>query len=217
MPARNHSAFARTRPAGAGGASLGSSACSACTIASQAGAAPSTPDTLHIESPEKLPTHTPTVKRAREADAPVVAHVLAGAGLRGAPDARRERILEAEGGRAAGAIGEHVRHQERGLGREDALRPAPLARRLDVQRREATAARERAVRADHLPERHVGGAERERIAVELGVAQAVEAEAAEHGDEVVDTVTIWSSRTAGTFSDDASASRTATGPRKLRS
>ncbi len=54
-----------------------------------------------------------------------------------------------------------------------------------MERREAPAVRERAVRADHLPERHVGRAERERVAVELGVAQAVEAEAAEHGDEVV--------------------------------
>ena len=51
----------RTRPAGAGGASLGSSACSACTISSHAGAAPLTPDTSASASPEKLPTHTPTV------------------------------------------------------------------------------------------------------------------------------------------------------------
>src|SRR5579863_3209143 len=58
-------------------------------------------------------------KAAGVADAPVVAHVLAGAGFDGAPKARRERILQAERGRTARAIGEDVGNQKRGRWRVD--------------------------------------------------------------------------------------------------
>ena len=54
------------------------------------------------------------------ADAPVVAHVLAGPGLDRAPVARGEIVLQAEGGAAAGAIGEDIGDQVGGRGRVDA-------------------------------------------------------------------------------------------------
>src|SRR6185369_12578371 len=45
---------------------------------------------------------------AGEADAPVVAHILAGAGLYGTPEAGGQRIIQAEGDAAGGAARQYV-------------------------------------------------------------------------------------------------------------
>jgi len=51
------------------------------------GAAPLIPLTFHMGSPEKFPTHTPTVYFSEYPDAPVVPHVLAGPGFHRSPKA----------------------------------------------------------------------------------------------------------------------------------
>ena len=51
---------------------------------------------------------------AREADAPVVAHVLAGARLHRGPVACSQRVVEAEGGHPRFAVGQDVGHDEAG-------------------------------------------------------------------------------------------------------
>ena len=71
----------------------------------------------------------------READAPVVAHVLAGAGLHRAPDARRERVLEAEAGGARAAIGEDVADDEAAPRAEHAMRRAATVPAVERTRR----------------------------------------------------------------------------------
>src|SRR5262245_46136812 len=106
---------------------------------------------------------------AAKADAPVVAQVLARPGLDGAPVPRRERALEAEGHGPARAVREYVRDEE---GRLRAHHAPPGARGVvgaHAQRAPRAAVRERAVGVRLLEQRHLGGAEREREAVEGAV------------------------------------------------
>src|SRR4029453_13267813 len=104
----------------------------------------------------------------------------------GGPEAGGERIFEAEGGGPALAIREHV-GDEKGRRRRGGGAHAPLPRaRSHPQRAPGPPRGERAIRTDELPEAHVGRAERERRAVQVGAAvDAVEAHAPELADEAV--------------------------------
>src|SRR5262249_22277744 len=108
------------------------------------------------------------------------------AGLDGGPEARGERVLEAEGGAAALAIGEDVGHQE---GRRRLERLPWRSRAIvgpEPERCPAAAVGQGTVRACDLPQAHIRASERERGSVV--VRRAVdprEPEAAELGDEGV--------------------------------
>ena len=119
VPRRNHSlrsgstagsnqTLRRVTPAGAAGGADGSTACSRCTsVAPDRRGAGDAGDIAHRRPGKIADPHTDRVARG-EPDAPVVAHVLAGPGLGGAPHARGERILQSEGECARAAIGKDV-------------------------------------------------------------------------------------------------------------
>ena len=117
---------------------------------------------------------------AGKADAPVVAHVLAGARFHGAPIGRGKRAVEAEGDAARAAVGENVRHD---VGRRTAHDSSHLPCRCigtEAGRRPPAAIGQRAIRVRLLQQAHFRRTQGQRIAVKIGgfgkrlVAQGLE-------------------------------------------
>ena len=142
---------------------------------------------VHRRAGEIADPHAHRVAR-RVPHAPVVAHVLGRAGLRRAPDAGRERILEPERRRARAAVREYVGDDEaRGWAEHAARRHvtragARVRARLGKHARRSgdAAVRKRAVRVGEREQRDVGAAQRQRRAVVVGgFRQRVEPEVAQ--------------------------------------
>ena len=114
------------------------------------------------------------------ADTPVVAHVLAGAGLGCAPVGRRQPRFEPEGADPRRLVAENIGHNEGRRGRRHASRlaiehaqaAAVAARRgrfCDAQRRPHAAVGQGAIGVGQHQRRNVGRAEREAVAVIIAV------------------------------------------------
>jgi hypothetical protein len=125
-------------------------------------------DAGHVphRTPIEVADPDPDRVAVRVADTPVVAHVLAGAGLHRAPEAGRQFVAQAEGHAARAAVGQDVADDEDGLLVEHAV---ALVRPARAQGHAAlhAAVGQRAVGVGQFQQADVGRAERQRIAVEV--------------------------------------------------